>query len=71
MSKNLTLREIVDKIVILESSLSPSLFLATEYPNNKKYIEDYQKDSLELNSLYQKINKIQEDYSINFLSDLD
>ena len=54
-----SLRNIIDKIVEIEGFLPSSLFLAKEYPNNKRYSEEYQKDCSELNSLYQKIDEIQ------------
>lgn len=67
-----TLRDIVDRIVKIESSISSSLFLAIEYPNNKEYSEIYKKDSSKLRDLYTEIYKLQEAYTISrLLSDID
>ena len=44
-------------VVEIEGFLPSSLFLAKEYPNNKRYSEEYQKDCSKLNSLYQKIDE--------------
>lgn len=58
------LRDIVDKIVEIESTIHVSHFLSTEYPENKKYSEEYQNETSQLSDLYKKIDEIQKDYEM-------
>lgn len=70
MSENL--RELVNRIVEIESGISALRFLSTEHSNNKSYSEEYQKKSSELNELYAKIDEIEKDYEIlKLLSNTD